>query len=605
MESIRAPSVKSDPPEPGRGGVRLPREGRLPQSKFSRGMDDFLRRLIDIIAACLGLLLLSPLFLVVTVAIKRSSPGPIHYFGPRVGRNGKLFKIVKFRTMHETPASYQGPRITAQGDSRITPLGAWLRNTKLNELPQLWNVLFGDMSLVGPRPEDPAFVEAWDPAIRAELLSVRPGITSPASVIYRDEEKLLQGDNPVDHYLRSVLPSKLRLDVLYVRSRTILTDLDVIFWTLITLIPQLRRIPRPEYRLYWGPFAIFYNRFLTWFVGDYLTTLGAIGVAGLVWRLGGPFHVGLTQSLLVALGFAMVFSLANAIFGLNRIYWSKAPAGDALDLLVSSSLSMVILILGTHFFLPAYFPVVNLVAFPIPMLVFSAALAYGGFVTVRYRERIITGLATRWLDLRGGVRAIGERVLIIGAGEAGEFASWLLRKSDLAQAFYVVGMVDDDPRKQGLRIDGHMVIGTTDQIPEIVITSDVGLVLFAISRIRLPDRQRILRLCEETRAHVVMIPDIISVLNDHFTPGANLHPNTIPRSTLRKTTVRIWLEDLDDLLAAGDVAGARRRLDELQDFCEPPHQEVAEVSATGERATGERATEVAAAATPTTKPEGD
>src|SRR5690606_29290266 len=104
---------------------------------------------------------------------------------------GKPFRILKFRTMYECPDSYQGPGITAKGDDRVTPVGQWLRHTKLNELPQLWNVLRGDMSLVGPRPEDPDFVKQWSAETRAELLAVRPGITSPASVLFPDEESLL------------------------------------------------------------------------------------------------------------------------------------------------------------------------------------------------------------------------------------------------------------------------------------------------------------------------------------------------------------------------------------------------------------------------------
>ena len=121
---------------------------------------------------------------------------------------------------------------------RITPLGQWLRETKINELPQLWNVLVGEMSIVGPRPEDPEIAESWPWDARREILSVRPGITSPTSVLYRDEEKMLKGDDVLDDYLQIVMPDKLRLDQLYVRNHRFLSDLDIIFWTLLVLLPQ-------------------------------------------------------------------------------------------------------------------------------------------------------------------------------------------------------------------------------------------------------------------------------------------------------------------------------------------------------------------------------
>jgi len=195
---------------------------------------------LDFFIALLGFILLLPVFVFIAILIKRDSPGPVFYWGERVGKNGRPFRILKFRTMYEISTSYDGPRVTGQGDPRITALGQWLRDTKLNELPQLWNVLRGDMSLVGPRPEDRTFVNHWPPETREVLLSVRPGVTSPASVLYRDEERLLQSSNVVDEYLRVVLPSKLRLDLLYVHHRSLLTDLDVIFWTVLALLPQLK-----------------------------------------------------------------------------------------------------------------------------------------------------------------------------------------------------------------------------------------------------------------------------------------------------------------------------------------------------------------------------
>jgi lipopolysaccharide/colanic/teichoic acid biosynthesis glycosyltransferase len=202
---------------------------------------DLTKRAFDICMAAFGLVVLSPFFLYVTIRLKREGAGPILYRGKRAGKDGKVFEILKFRTMHETPESYQGARITAHDDDRITSLGRFLRETKLNELPQIWNVLKGEMSVVGPRPEDPEFVAGWPAHLRSEILSVRPGITSPASVTYHDEEKQLNSSNLMDEYLGNIVPDKLRMDSLYVRHHTLLTDIDTIFWTVVILFPQLGR----------------------------------------------------------------------------------------------------------------------------------------------------------------------------------------------------------------------------------------------------------------------------------------------------------------------------------------------------------------------------
>ena len=178
----------------------------------------FLKRLSDILISIIVLFLLSPVFLYIALRIKKDSPGPVLFRGDRMGRYGKPFKILKFRTMREDDQSHNGAPVTAQDDTRITPFGKYLRDTKLNELPQFWNMLKGEMSLVGPRPEDLKIAQGWPEEVKAEVLSVRPGITSPASVIYRDEEKLLQGTGFMDDYLKTILPDKIRLDQLYVRN---------------------------------------------------------------------------------------------------------------------------------------------------------------------------------------------------------------------------------------------------------------------------------------------------------------------------------------------------------------------------------------------------
>lgn len=201
---------------------------------WPRTADEICRRLLDVTASGIGLLLLAPLFLVVSVFIKLSSPGPVFFRGLRVGRGGKPFHVYKFRTM-VADAAQNGPGITAAGDSRVTRVGRFLRRTKLDELPQLINVLKGEMGLVGPRPEDPSYVVLYTP-VQRRVLSVRPGITSPASLNFRHEEEFLRGEDWEKVYREQVLPVKLDIELSYLERRWIGSDIGIIFKTLVAIL---------------------------------------------------------------------------------------------------------------------------------------------------------------------------------------------------------------------------------------------------------------------------------------------------------------------------------------------------------------------------------
>jgi lipopolysaccharide/colanic/teichoic acid biosynthesis glycosyltransferase len=192
--------------------------------------DSVLKQTFDTTMAALGLLALLPLFVVVAVLIKLEDGGPVFYKAKRVGLNGKLFPLYKFRSMR-VDADRMGPGITTSGDPRITRIGAWVRRTKVDELPQLLNVIAGDMSLVGPRPEDPRYVALYTPEQR-QILQVRPGITSAASLAYRHEEQMLSGPNWQDTYINEVMPAKLAIDLEYLARRNLLTDLTLILRTI-------------------------------------------------------------------------------------------------------------------------------------------------------------------------------------------------------------------------------------------------------------------------------------------------------------------------------------------------------------------------------------
>lgn len=191
-----------------------------------------IKRITDLLISLFGLFILSPIFLIIAISIKIESQGPIFFRQIRVGKDGNNFRIFKFRTM-QTDSENNGPQITVKDDNRITPLGNSLRKYKLDELPQLINVLSGDMSLVGPRPEVPRFVELYPASIKKIIFSVRPGITDPASIIFRNENELLsQTSDPEKYYIDNIMPEKLDYYVEYVENRNLLMDFTILFKTL-------------------------------------------------------------------------------------------------------------------------------------------------------------------------------------------------------------------------------------------------------------------------------------------------------------------------------------------------------------------------------------
>lgn len=190
-----------------------------------------MKRLFDIVASSLGLLVLSPLFLILSIWIKTDSSGPVFYRQVRVGLHGKDFKLFKFRSMRV--GSDKKGLITIGGrDPRVTRSGYFIRKYKLDEIPQLINVLIGDMSLVGPRPEVRKYVDMYT-AEQLNVLNVRPGITDLASIRYRNENELLgKAENPEKYYIDVIMQDKLRINLDYVASHSFLSDIKLIFNTL-------------------------------------------------------------------------------------------------------------------------------------------------------------------------------------------------------------------------------------------------------------------------------------------------------------------------------------------------------------------------------------
>ncbi len=214
-----------------RGTVMFDVEQRR-SAPFVDRIDRGLKRTIDIAFSAFLLVLTSPLIAVLALAIRLDSPGPAFYRCRRVGLRGRALHMLKFRKMHDDAS---GPALSSPDDVRFTRLGSFLARTKLDELPQLWNVLKGEMSLVGPRPEDPAFVELRREAY-STILEVRPGITGLSQLAFAAETDILDADDRLGHYIDRILPQKIGMDRLYATRRSLGMDLKILWWTLRAVV---------------------------------------------------------------------------------------------------------------------------------------------------------------------------------------------------------------------------------------------------------------------------------------------------------------------------------------------------------------------------------
>jgi lipopolysaccharide/colanic/teichoic acid biosynthesis glycosyltransferase len=461
-----------------------------------------LKRTLDIAVAALGLALLLPLFAVVAVLIKMDSPGPVFFRQERVGRFGRPFRIFKFRTMSVAPAAGRA-QITVAGDARITRIGAVLRKYKLDELPQLIDVLRGTMSLVGPRPEVPRYVEHYPEPLREKIFSLRPGITDFASLRYRDENELLaRAADPEREYIDVILPSKLRYALDYVDTASVGNDLRVLGLTLRTVfVPSLssRR----------SLFAMNDSRLWQWLDRN-MSALGpwrrftALAVDGLVvlacWHVTYLFRLGFERwqpgrpwyddyvSLAVVAVYLVCLRLAGAYRGLWRFVgfddFKRIVAGCVIAGLLSAVGVLMAQLTGVARAVLLLHPLFSMIALSM------ARMAY----------RVIWEHArSRVTDTEGEPR----RAIVLGAGEA---ARRLIAGIHRRDGWVVLGLLDDDPAKQGIRVGGIPVLGTIGQLLQAHIQSGATHVILAMPGATPEQRERALSLAKETGLVILTVP---------------------------------------------------------------------------------------------------
>lgn len=301
-------------------------------------------------------------------------------------------------------------------------------------------------------------------------------------------------------YLESLAPQKMRLDLAYVNHRSFFLDLDVLFWTLLVLIPRLGEYKLPEEKLFWGPISRFFKQYFNWFTIDALTAFIAFGASSVFLRaFFGPLDVGIPRLIYISIGFALLFSIIGALYGVQRIFWSKALGRDVLRLIPPVAFSLGISLIA------------NLITqiWPPRLIVLGSTVVFFGYVFVRFRGRMFTGLATQLLSCRPIPNIAKERVLIIGCEEDGQSAAWTLQNNGTGSTFQIVGFIDDNIYNQGLRIQGVAVLGKRDDIPSMVDKHEVGVIIFAMPDIKSSERQKILDICNQTNAQILMMPDFV------------------------------------------------------------------------------------------------
>jgi len=439
------------------------------------------KRLFDVTVSALALVVVSPLVLVLALVVRLDSRGPAFFLQERVGRAGKRFRIVKLRTMvADAPA--KGPLITASDDPRITRVGRVLRRHRLDELPQLVNVLVGHMSLVGPRPELPQIVERYTDEQRA-VLSVRPGLTDVATLAMLDESDLLaRSTDPMRTYEEQILPRKLRLNLAYLNARGFIEDVRILLATVSALLQgAIALAGRP------GQMVL-----------DGLIVAAALFTAySIRFEFAIPYQY--WKQMVLLLPYTVLARLGmHQLFRVYRVAWSHISLYELPRFVKSIGAVSAVFFIFRLFYSGTnpYFRV------PLSVVVLEGSLSFLGTLGVRFlrrwtRETMQGGLST--------LRDQAQKVLVIGAGDMARLSAREIRlhaEIDMA----VIGFVDDDPQKRGLEIEGAQVLGSLDDIPAIYQRYRFTTALIAIADLPYSRKRRVVEACEALEVRLRVMP---------------------------------------------------------------------------------------------------
>ena len=468
-----------------------------------------IKRLVDTVGAYCGLVVCIPLFVVIAVLIKLDSPGPVLFRQVRVGRGFRQFCLYKFRTMVQDDPRNGGP-LTIGEDPRITRIGRVLRQLKLDELPQLVNVLKGDMSLVGPRPEMPYYVEKFKEDYQ-DVLTVRPGLTDLASLKYIDEQALLgKATKPEDEYTTKILPEKIRLEKLYIEHASLVFDLAVIVQTLLQLLGMRSVILKVMDQDSHDEVIFLESSVVLQFLSHYrqpiifacdLALIVAANYLAFWLRFDGHIPPAETQLFLQTLPWLLgIRGMAYMVFGLNEGLWRYISIWD-LKKIVSGVLA------GTL----AFYGLVNwglgVTNYPRSVYIIDSILLVGFLCGIR--------LAVRLFRERKVLRKT-KRVLIIGAGDAGENIVREMQTHSTA-AYTPIGFVDDDVSKVGKCIHGIKVLGTRQELASILHVYKAEEVLVALPGTKAAILQEITAVLAPFHVRIKTLPNLGDILEEKVT----------------------------------------------------------------------------------------
>jgi FlaA1/EpsC-like NDP-sugar epimerase/lipopolysaccharide/colanic/teichoic acid biosynthesis glycosyltransferase len=452
-----------------------------------------MKRIFDIILSLIGLVLVTPVIAAVSLLIKLEGPGPVFFSHKRIGRNFKSFKLYKFRSMIED-APKKGLPITAEDDPRVTRIGRFLRKSKIDELPQLFNVLKGDMSFVGPRPEVKKYVDKFKKEYK-EILKVRPGITDYASLYFSDEESILKGrENPEEYYLQVLLPEKIRLAREYIRDASIYNDMKLIFLTVFKVFYPVEAINKTI--KYFSPYRtpiILLVQFAIIILSNYLAFF--IRFEGNIPAPEFDLFLRYIPLLLVMRGIL--------IFSLDRGLWKYVSVNDLLKISTLAAGSSILFFISVRY-------ISGNTSYPISIYVLDCFLTVFFRLHSKSQKAFVPGR---------------KRLVIIGAGDAAEMFLRDVEKSSFYD-YEIVGLVDDNPAKKGFYLRNVPIMGTRKDIPAIIKEKSPDVFMVAIPS---ASQQRLMEIIKDIRQHgkpVKVLPGLWDILSgkDSISSIKNIEP---------------------------------------------------------------------------------
>jgi FlaA1/EpsC-like NDP-sugar epimerase/lipopolysaccharide/colanic/teichoic acid biosynthesis glycosyltransferase len=492
-----------------------------------------LPRVLEFLIALVGLVILSPIIGLCCLATLITSRGPVLFRQKRVGLAGKTFQLFKLRTMRP---SNGGPEVTAADDARVTIVGRFLRKAKLDELPQLWNVLKGQMSLVGPRPEVPRYVDQQNDSWRF-ILRAKPGIADPITVRLRNEEQLLiqLNGNREEFYLQKLQPYKLRAYEQYLRHRNWLTDIRVLSDTIFAVLfparfppPTLEEIAGVAFnqtaasdnghlaRSVESPAKTIASRIQSsrllarqsQFALDVLALAGSFSLAYLL-RFEFAIPPKELRAAIMQLPFAIVVQFT--ILGLTGVYsfiWRYIGMAEIRTFFKAAILAFVPLLVCRLALPDAGFTALKL---PLSVIFIDTVFAFGSVLCLRVARRALHEAVVKARELSTGHAEPKKPVFLIGAGKAGMIAAREIINAGNSN-LSIKGFVDDDPNKLGTVINSVRVLGSTEDLPWLVREYAIDHVVLAIPKATRSQFRRILDICEQIPVKVRVMPGLFEIL---------------------------------------------------------------------------------------------